>query len=89
MHAVESTPEPYRVRFSAAAAQQAAALARPAKERLGRKLVQLADLAAFARAYSLNVEKIGSMVADSDGLEIRYEVNDTSFVLTVLEIANH
>jgi hypothetical protein len=88
MHAVEFTPDPYRVRFSATAAQQAAALARPAKDRLGKKLVQLADLAAFARAYSLNVTKVGSMVADSDGLEIRYEVNDSTFILTVLEIAS-
>ncbi|HZX96095.1 MAG TPA: hypothetical protein VFE90_16360 [Myxococcales bacterium] len=43
------TPEPYRIRFSVDARQQAAALPPDARQRLGHRLIDLADRALKVR----------------------------------------
>src|SRR4051812_14912434 len=82
----DTTPEPFRIQFSAAAYKQRAELPHGALERLDRRLFQLADLAAFAVGYSISMAGMESMVADSEGLAVRYQVNEESRTLTVLEI---
>lgn len=88
MRALPDTPEPYRIRFSPGADRQAAALLPDARERLNRRLLQLADLASFAAGYVLSVSQIDSLVADAEGLSIKYAVDDAAHTLTVLEITS-
>src|SRR4051794_16908388 len=82
----DTTPEPFGIQFSATAYAQLAALPPSARERLNRRLFQLADLAAFAVGYCISMAGMESMVADTEGLSIRYQINDDSRTLTVLQI---
>jgi mRNA-degrading endonuclease RelE of RelBE toxin-antitoxin system len=87
VRALPDTPEPYRIRFSPTADRQAAALPSDARERMRQRLIQLADLAAFAAGYVLSASKLDSLVAEAEGLSIKYIVDDAAKTLTVLEIA--
>ncbi len=78
--------EPYVIRFAPRAEGQAAALSDAARGRLDRQLAQLAELAVFAKGYSLELSSLGPLVADVQGLSIEYEVDDTARTLTVVEI---
>jgi mRNA-degrading endonuclease RelE of RelBE toxin-antitoxin system len=86
MRALPSTPEPYTVRLSPLAAKQLAELPPGLQSQAHSHLSQLADLASFAAGYSLSVDKINSLVADSGGISIRYDINDAGRSLTVLEL---
>ena len=87
MRNLEDPPEPYRIQFSPNARPETATFSGPARERLNRKLLQLADLAAFAAGYSISVSQTESLVADTGGVSIEYRVDDSARVLTVLKIA--
>ena len=82
----DTPPEPYRIRFSATAQKQAVALQTGARARLNGRLLQLADLASFAAGYSLPVSEVARLIADLDGLSIKYEIDDRARTLTLLEI---
>ncbi len=83
----DTTPEPYHIKFSTSAMEEAAALSPDLRKHLSHHLIQLADLAAFAARYSIKLSQVESMVADMDGLSTRYEVDERARTLTVLEIA--
>ncbi len=86
MRPLPDTPEPYRVRLSIEAGRQAAQLAPVSRDRLGRRLLDLADMAAFAAGYLLSVTHLESLVSESEGVSIKYEIDDGARTLTVREI---
>lgn len=84
----DSSPEPFHIRFSPGAIKQVAALAAAARERLSRRLLQLADLAAFATSYSITVSHVESLLANTEEVWIKYEVDDVARTLTVVELGD-
>ncbi len=86
MRVLDETPHPYRVRYTDDAAEQVRGLPAHAREALHHRVLQLADLASFAAGYALPISKIESLVADADGLSIRYQVDDLTRTLTVLAV---
>src|SRR5437763_3882859 len=84
----DKPPAPFHIKFSTTAMQQAHALTPASRQRLTERLLQLADLAAFAIGYSITVAHIEKLVADVQGISIRYEVDDHARTLTVLELSD-